>query len=207
MQLKQAELLRGYQNYQDIKARAVWEMTTFVLSETAMAGIGAALAMRAGKLTAAPAAADASSAASTAAATEATTRGAAFIAARDHAVEVTNKLISQELAAGHIAEEQVARRYGTIADAVFKANVRQAVTEGRLSSTTVTSPTVGLNRGFSRSWYKAVDVWDTATGEGFDLMTANSKYFYRHESKYLAPRVMPDGTVLHEVHGIFYFRF
>jgi hypothetical protein len=131
------------------------------------------------------------------------TEAAPLFAARDEAVRVTNKLMSQEFNAGHITEEQLPQRYGIVADAIFKANVRQAIAEGTLPSTFVTSPTVRLNRGFTKAWFQATDVWDTATGRSWDLMVPKTSTFYEHELKYLG-KTMPDGTVITEINPIFY---
>ncbi len=134
---------------------------------------------------------------------ESATEASMLFKARDEAVRVTNKLMSQDLAAGHITLENLPKRYGTIVDAIFKANVRQAVAEGSLPSTFVTSPTVRLNRGFPKNWFNATDVWDTATGRSWDSMTPYTAYFYKHELKYLGA-VMPDGTIVTEVNPLFY---
>ena len=133
------------------------------------------------------------------------TEAAALFNARNEAVRVADSLLSQEVAAGQVAPNKIATRYGVVADAVFKANVRQAVAEGTLPSTFVTSPTVRLNSGFPRNWFSTTDVWDTATGRSWDLQTPNTSYFYKHEGKYLGS-VTPDGTVITEVNPLFYSR-
>jgi hypothetical protein len=135
----------------------------------------------------------------------ATTEGAVLFAARDEAVTLTNKIITQELEQNSITLSRVPTRYGTVVDAITKTNVRQAVAEGQLPSTFRTSPTVGLNRGWERSSYRAPDIWDTATGQSWDVMTPNSNYFYQHESKYLGV-TLPDGTLIQEINPLFYFR-
>jgi hypothetical protein len=79
-----------------------------------------------------------------------------------------------------------------------------------LPNTFVTSPTVAINRGISRLAYFAPDVIDTATGVAWDFMTANTKYFYAYEIKYLGQRVLTKagtGITVTEVIPIFYFRF
>ena len=83
----------------------------------------------------------------------------------------------------------VQRRFGTWLDALAKTNVRQAVAEGRLPNTFVTSSTASISRGYLASrtnpalnWIEAPDVWDTATGRAWDFMAAREAAFYEHES-------------------------
>jgi RHS repeat-associated protein len=133
------------------------------------------------------------------------TDAAPVFEARAEAQRIAAKLVSQELAEGHITPARVATRFGTVLDAIGKAHVRQSIADGRLPSTYVTSPTVGISRGFPRAWYRATDVWDTATGRSWDFMTPREAYFYEHEGKYLG-QTMPDGTVITEVNPLFYTR-
>jgi RHS repeat-associated protein len=201
MLARHLELMSGYQAYEDFKTKAVVEMSIFVATEIATAGVGGLWMLGGRSLSLGS---RVTQGAEVAAVTQrGGTEAAALFTARDEAVRVTNMLMSQDLAAGHIALEQIPKRYGTVVDAVFKANVRQAIAEGSLPSTFVTSPTVRLNRGFTKNWFKATDVWDTATGRSWDLMTPNTSYFYKHELQYLG-RAMPDGTVITEVNPLFY---
>jgi RHS repeat-associated protein len=131
---------------------------------------------------------------------------ATLFEARDQAVQTTNKLILQVIASGSLPAERVPTEYGKWLDAIGKANVRQAIQEGRLPSAYTTSPTVGLSRGFPRAAYEAPDIWDRATGVSWDFHTPNSGYFYLHETKYLG-QTLYEGTTITKVNPLFYFRF
>ncbi|HEY1892392.1 MAG TPA: hypothetical protein VGG63_18495 [Steroidobacteraceae bacterium] len=139
------------------------------------------------------------------------TEAAALFQARDEAVGTASKLVQQELAAGSIQPAQAQARFGTWLDALAKTNVRQAVAEGRLPSTFVTSPTVTLSRGYQRGWISAPDVWDTASGRAWDFMPAREPSFYAHESLYLGSdafgRLDPTGTTITEVTPLFHLGF
>jgi hypothetical protein len=139
------------------------------------------------------------------------TEAAALFQARDEAVGTASKLVQQELTAGSIQPAQAQARFGTWLDALAKTNVRQAIAEGRLPSTFVTSPTVTLSRGYQRGWISAPDVWDTATGRAWDFMPAKEASFYAHESLYLGSdafgRLDPTGTTITEVTPLFHLGF
>jgi hypothetical protein len=87
--------------------------------------------------------------------------------------------------------------FGSYNDAIFKAIVNQAVEDGTLPSTIQTSG-VSINRPGSFG----IDVWDTATGRGWDLTTP--RQVAAHE-RYLG-MTMPDATVITDVNPLVYFR-
>jgi hypothetical protein len=126
-------------------------------------------------------------------------------------VPIARQIVQQELREGWISPAQQDARFGTWLDAVAKANIRQAVAEGRLPSTFVTSPTVSLSRGYLRTWISAPDVWDSATGRAWDFMSASEAAFYQHEATYLGTtafgRLDPGGTTIVEIFPLFHLGF
>jgi hypothetical protein len=141
------------------------------------------------------------------------TEAAELFKARDDAAVVARKIVEQEIREGvwKWAPDKQQARFGTWLDALTKANIRQAVAEGRLPGTFVTSPTVTLSRGYLRPWIKAPDVWDTATGRAWDMMPAREASFYAHEASYLGTtatgRLDPGGTLITEIFPLFHFGF
>jgi hypothetical protein len=118
---------------------------------------------------------------------------------------------------GHL-QNLVQRRFGTWLDAIAKTNVKQAVAEGRLPNTFVTSPTVTISQGYlvsrtnpALNWIEAPDVWDTATGRAWDFMAASESEFYNHEASYLGTdafgRLDPGGTTITEIFPLFHMGF
>lgn len=93
-----------------------------------------------------------------------------------------------------------ATKFGSVNDAVFKSLVKQAVQDGRLPPTIRTSPS-SMNVPGS----PGIDVWDTVTGRGWDLMTARSEQVLGHEGRYVG-RAAPDGTLINEVIPLVYSR-
>jgi hypothetical protein len=104
-------------------------------------------------------------------------------------------------------KQKMERRLGSLADQEFKNIVEQGISKGELPSTLKTSPTVGIKGAFGTSGSKAnvsqTDVWDTATGEAWDLMTASEKYIYKHDNLYVG-KMMPDGTVISKLNPLVY---
>lgn len=93
-----------------------------------------------------------------------------------------------------------ATKFGSVNDAVFKSLVKQAIEEGRLPPTIRTSPS-SMNVPGSGG----IDVWDTATGRGWDLTTARSEQVLGHDVRYLN-RTAPDGTLIIDVTPLVYSR-
>jgi hypothetical protein len=141
----------------------------------------------------------------------ASTEASALFQARDEAVAAARQLVQQEINAGALSPERVQARFGTWLDALAKANVRQAVADGRLPSTFVTSPTVSLSRGYLGAWIKAPDVWDTATGRAWDFMASSQAAYYAHEASYVGEtafgRSDPGGTTITEIFPLFHAGF
>lgn len=98
-----------------------------------------------------------------------------------------------------------AQRFGTVNDQVFKSLVRDAIDKGFLPSTLRVTP--------GRPGVFGIDVWDAATGVGWDLTTATVRQVASHE-RYLgvmngvrtAAKAMPDGTVILDVRPLVYTR-
>jgi RHS repeat-associated protein len=90
--------------------------------------------------------------------------------------------------------------FGSVNDAVFKAFVKQAIEDGILPPTIRTAPA-----SMNRPGTAGIDVWDTATGVGWDLMTAKNRSVLSHDAKYLN-RTAPDGTVIRDVRPLVYSR-
>lgn len=173
-------------------------------------GVGAGLASEAVKD--APALTpELQSAVSPSAAQAVSTEASALFRARDQAAETARRIVEQEIAEGITPIARAQARFGTWLDALAKTNIRQAVEEGQVPKTFATSPTVAISRGYMRSWIKAPDVWDTATGRAWDFMPANSASFFAHETKYLGLTVHgaldPGGTTITEILPLFHFGF
>jgi RHS repeat-associated protein len=108
---------------------------------------------------------------------------APILEARDLAAPIAGKIIAQDY--GSIYPGLVQAEYGKWLDAIAKAFVRQAVAEGRLPVSVVTSPTLFIAEGFAPAAYKAPDVWDTATGVAWDFMRAKGPAVLKHEKDYV----------------------
>ena len=136
------------------------------------------------------------------------TQSAVLFKARDEAVPVARKIVEQEIRTGWTQPNKKEARFGTVLDAVAKSNIRQAITDGLLPDTLVTSPTMTINRGYRRSWASAPDVWDTATGRAWDFMATKEAAFYQHEALYLGTkatgRLDQNGTIIREIFPIFH---
>lgn len=87
--------------------------------------------------------------------------------------------------------------FGNQIDEIWKELVLKAIAEGRLPSTFRVTPT--SNRGA----HAGIDVWDSATGQGYDLHTATSEQVLKHQKKYTGTTAK-DGTVLEQVNPILY---
>jgi hypothetical protein len=139
------------------------------------------------------------------------TEGSVLFEARDQAAETARSVVQQELSAGQLSLRFVQARFGTLLDAFAKSNIRQAISEGRLPNTFVTSPTVSISRGYLRAWVSAPDVWDTATGRAWDFMSSTEASFYAHETSYLGTtavgRLDPIGTTITEIFPLFHAGF
>jgi hypothetical protein len=140
-----------------------------------------------------------------------TTEASALFQARDQAASTARQIVQQEINSGWISPERAQARFGTWLDALAKSNVRQAVAEGRLPGTFVTSPTVSLSRGYLGAWIKAPDVWDTATGRAWDFMASNQAAFYAHQASYVGETAFgrgdPGGTTITEIFPLFHAGF
>ena len=113
---------------------------------------------------------------------------------RDQATDLTRKLSAS------LQSPYTAQMFGSVNDAVFKALVKQAVTDGQLPSTIRTAPS-SLNQPGS----SGIDVWDTASQVGWDLMTARGRSVLNHDISYTG-KPAPDGTVIREVRPLVYQR-
>jgi hypothetical protein len=135
----------------------------------------------------------------TAARTATSTAGAAedvdqvLMELRNEATTLTQKVSAS-------GTQFVPTKFGSVNDAVFKSLVKQAVEDGRLPATIRTSPS-SMNVPGS----PGIDVWDTASGRGWDLMTARSEQVLGHEARYVG-RTAPDGTLINEVIPLVYSR-
>jgi hypothetical protein len=114
---------------------------------------------------------------------------------RDTATTLTRRIAVEEARSGR---NLAPHTFGSVNDAVLKAHVLQAIEEGRLPATIHVSPT------FNQPGRGGIDVWDSATGIGWDLTTATSRQVAGHE-RYLG-QTMPDGTVIGHVRPLVYSR-
>ena len=84
------------------------------------------------------------------------TEASPLLEACDQAAATARRIVEQEMRDGRFSSatspgdlnNQVQRRFGMWLDALAKTNIRQAVAEGRLPNTFVTSPTMGISRGY-----------------------------------------------------------
>jgi hypothetical protein len=88
-------------------------------------------------------------------------------------------------------------QFGNLIDEIWKEMVQQAILEGRLPSSFRVTPTSRRGAAYG------VDVYDTATGEGYDLHPANEKQVLKHMNTYEG-EPMPEGTVIKQVNPIVY---
>jgi hypothetical protein len=139
---------------------------------------------------------------------------AVLMGCRDEASRITAKLAVQTVAEGSRISPQ---RYGEIVDALFKSLVQQARRDGLLPETIRTAPPALAISGRFVPKGGAVDVWDAATGIGWDITTARGNSVAQHDIRYLLGRltggrfvpprkVMPDGTQLKDLRPLVYSR-
>lgn len=138
---------------------------------------------------------------------------------RDEAFRITKKLFQQDIAK-HMTERP--QRYGEIIDALFKSLVQQAKKDGLLPKTIRTAPPPLSISGTRLPIGGAVDVWDSATGVGWDVTKATVRDVAGHDVRYILgqaitrgnrkgtfipPRnIMPDGTRLRDLRPLVYPR-
>lgn len=138
---------------------------------------------------------------------------------RDEAFSIVQKLFRQDVVGKAVEPPQ---RYGEIIDAVFKALVQNAKRTGALPQTIKTAPPPLSITGTRLPIGGAVDVWDSATGVGWDVTKATVRDVAGHDVRYLLGRtitrgprkgtfikprnVMPDGTQLRDVRPLVYPR-
>jgi len=113
---------------------------------------------------------------------------------RDRATDLTRRVSASG------ATPLTPQAFGSVNDAVFKANVMRAVEDGILPSTIRTSP-ASMNVPGSAG----IDVWDTATNVGWDLTTAKGREVLAHDLRYLN-QLAPDGTQILDVRPLVYSR-
>jgi len=138
---------------------------------------------------------------------------------RDEAFRIAKKIFQQDVTGGAIERPQ---RYGEIIDALFKSLVQQAKRDGLVPRTIRTAPPPLAITGTTLPRGGAVDVWDSATGMGWDVTKAKVRDVAEHDIRYLLGRTitrgkrkgtfipprntMPDGTVLRDVKPLVYPR-
>jgi hypothetical protein len=120
---------------------------------------------------------------------------AVLMRARDYATTLTRRIAAMDAQAGWPLSPH---RFGSINDAIFKAEVLQAVQDGRLP------PTIEVAATFNQPGRGGIDVWDKATGTGWDLTTATVRQIRSHQ-RYLN-RTMRDGTRINQVRILGYSR-
>ena len=113
-----------------------------------------------------------------------------LLSLRDEATRITRSIDADS--------PMTPQMFGSYNDAIFKSLARDAVSTGELPSTIRLAPS-SLNQPGTFG----IDVWDIATGRGWDLTTAGQ--VARHE-RYLG-MTMPGGTVITDVNPLIYFRF
>jgi RHS repeat-associated protein len=115
-----------------------------------------------------------------------------FLRFRDEAVDLTRRLAADLAARGFPMR---ATEFGTHVDAIFKAHVMHAIDEGVLPATFQVT----------RRGRYGVDVWDQATGLGWDITTAKVREVVGHDVRYIG-ETMPDGTTIVDVIPLVYTR-
>jgi RHS repeat-associated protein len=96
-----------------------------------------------------------------------------------------------------LAETMTPARFGNLVDEIFKNKVMDSISAKRLPDTFRVTAT--SNKGVAYG----IDVYDTATGEGYDVHPANERQVLKHMDKYEG-ETMPDGTVINNVNPLVY---
>ena len=96
-----------------------------------------------------------------------------------------------------LAERMTPTRFGNLVDEIFKDAVDGAIADSRLPASFRVTPT--SNRGPAYG----IDVWDSATGQGYDVHPANTRQVIKHMNSY-QNATMPDGTVITNVNPLVY---
>ncbi|MGB8951188.1 MAG: hypothetical protein WCC06_00780 [Candidatus Aminicenantales bacterium] len=112
---------------------------------------------------------------------------------RDEAHRIAQKLFQQDLARGSRTSPQ---EFGNIVDAIFKSLVQQARRDGLVPRTIRTAPPPLSISGTHLPRGGAVDVWDSATGVGWDVTKATGRNVAEHDVRYLLGRAKRDGTIV-----------
>lgn len=120
---------------------------------------------------------------------------------RTEAYRIAAKLAQQNISEGAGVSPQ---RFGEIVDALFKSLVQHAKSNGLVPQTIRTAPPPLAISGTRLPLGGAIDVWDSATGVGWDVMKASVRSVAGHE-RYLN-RLMPDGTRIRDVRPLVYPR-
>ena len=119
---------------------------------------------------------------------------------RDEAYRVASKLVGSSSGGTPVTPQ----RFGEIVDALFKSLVQQSRRDGLLPGTIRTAPPPLAISGTRLPRGGAIDVWDTATGVGWDVTKATGRNVLKHE-RYVG-RSMPDGTLVREARPLVYLR-
>jgi hypothetical protein len=133
----------------------------------------------------------------TAASTPDTSVDQALMQLRDEAIETTRRIVADDLARTITTSPA---KFGSLADAVFKAGVRAAQDTGRLPQSLQLTPA-----SMNQPGTFGIDVWDPLTGRGWDLTTATVRQIVGHDLRYLGT-MMPDGTIIQDVNPLVYTR-
>jgi hypothetical protein len=83
----------------------------------------------------------------------------------------------------NLPQNRVATSFGNLADAHFKDQVQQAINSGQLPNTL----------RVTERFQFGVDVFDTATGIGYDLTTATVSQVYGHDLRYIGQQIVFNG--------------
>jgi RHS repeat-associated protein len=108
-----------------------------------------------------------------------------------------NEAIGRVQANPSLANSMTPARFGNLVDEIFKDGVLDSISANRLPQSMRLTPT--SNKGVAYG----IDVWDAATGEGYDLHPGNMRQVLKHMETY-EDAVMPDGTQINNVNPLCY---
>jgi RHS repeat-associated protein len=123
-----------------------------------------------------------------------TTVAAEMFRLRDQAVQEAYARVQAD---PQLAKTMTPMKFGNLVDEIFKEKVVESIAQNQLPSTMRVTAT--SNKGVAYG----IDVYDTATGEGYDVHPANSRQVLKHMDTYEG-KTMPEGTKITNVNPLVY---